>query len=394
VTPDSIPSPLRPAQLAALPVVRTVINTGFRMVYPFLPALARGLGVDIGSIALAVTARSSLGLLAPFIGSAADARSRKSAMLLGLGLFAGAMMMVVAWPTYPSFFAALSISAAGKILFDASMQAYLGERVDYGRRGMAIAISELGWSGAFMLGMPAVGWLISRAGWNAPFPWLAGLALASAIVLQRVLPADPASSRMARRVSQGLRLVLRHGPALAGLGVSLLISTANEVINIVYGVWMEGTFGLQVIALGAASAVIGLSELTGEGLVAGFADRLGKRWAVGIGILLGGAASLALPLLGTTLTGSLVGLFLFYVCFEFTLVTGISLMTEIAPQARTTLMASNLSAHALGRALGAALGPALFSWGLLANGAGAAFLNLVALALLVLFVREQTVPIG
>ncbi|OGO11667.1 MAG: hypothetical protein A2Y93_08160 [Chloroflexi bacterium RBG_13_68_17] len=375
-------------QVAAFPVVRTVINTGFRMVYPFLPTIARGLGVQVESVALAVTARSGLGLLAPFFGTVADTRSRRTAMLLALCLYAAGMALVAAWPTYAAFFAALLISATGKILFDSAMQAYLGDRVDYSRRGLVIAVTEFGWSGAFLIGMPVTGWLIAKAGWSAPFPWLAGLALAAALFLWRLLPHEAPAARTQRSVWQGMRAVVSHRPALAGLAVSLLISAANELVNIVYGVWMEGSFGLQIAALGAASAVIGLSELVGEGLVATLADRLGKRSAVAIGIALSASASLALPVLGRTLTFSLIGLFLFYVCFEFTLVTGISLMTELVPGARATVMAGNLSAHALGRAVGAFLGPLLFAGGIAANGAVSASLNVAAIALLLVFVRE------
>ena len=375
-------------QVAAFPVVRTVINTGFRMVYPFLPTIARGLGVQVESVALAVTARSGLGLLAPFFGTVADTRSRRTAMLLALCLYAAGMALVAAWPTYAAFFAALLISATGKILFDSAMQAYLGDRVDYSRRGLVIAVTEFGWSGAFLIGMPVTGWLIAKAGWSAPFPWLAGLALAAALFLGRLLPHEAPAARTQHSVWQGMRAVVSHRPALAGLAVSLLISAANELVNIVYGVWMEGSFGLQIAALGAASAVIGLSELVGEGLVATLADRLGKRSAVALGIALSASASLALPVLGRTLTFSLIGLFLFYVCFEFTLVTGISLMTELVPGARATVMAGNLSAHALGRAVGAFLGPLLFAGGIAANGAVSASLNVAAIALLLVFVRE------
>ncbi len=375
-------------QVAAFPVIRTVINTGFRMVYPFLPAIARGLGVRVESVALAVTARSGLGLLAPLFGTVADTRGRRTAMLLALCLYAGGMALVAAWPTYAAFLAALLITAAGKIVFDSAMQAFLGDRVDYGRRGRVIAITEIGWSGAFLIGMPITGWLIARAGWSAPFPWLAGLSLIAALCLWRLLPREAPAAQARRSLWQGMRTVLTHRPALAGLAVSLLISAANELVNIVYGVWMEGSFGLHVAALGAASAVIGMSELVGEGMVAALADRLGKRTAVALGIALSASASLALPLLGRTLAFSLVGLFLFYVCFEFTLVTGISLMTELVPGARATVMAGNLSAHALGRAAGATLGPLLFAAGIGANGAVAALFNAVAIVLLLGFVRE------
>ncbi len=52
------------------------------------------------------------------------------------------------------------------------------------------------------------------------------------------------------------------------------------------------------------------------------------------------------------------------------------------------MMASNVGSHSVGRALGALIGPALFTSGLLANGALAAALDLLALAVLLLFVRE------
>lgn len=385
---DRLPAVRLRYQIVAFPIVRTVINTGFRLVYPFLPAIARGLGVSLETAALAVTARASLGFLAPVFGILADTRSRKSIMLLALCLYAAGLSLVAVWPSYAAFFLALLLSAGGKILFDAAMQAYLGDRIDYARRGTVIAVTEFGWSGAFLVGMPVAGWLIARAGWSAPFPWLAGLALLSALILWRLLPHDRPTPREPAPLTASLRTVLRHRPAVAGLGVGLLISSANEVVNIVYGAWMEEAFGLQVVALGAASALIGASELTGEGLVAGLADRLGKRWSVAIGIVLSALAAIGLPILGSTLVGSLVGLFLFYVTFEFTLVTGISLMTELVPGARATVMAGNISAHALGRALGASLGPALFSAGLVANGWVAAGLNALALSLLVLFVRE------
>ena len=48
-------------QVLFFALVRTVVNTAFRMIYPFLPALSRGLGVDINAITQAVTLRASLG---------------------------------------------------------------------------------------------------------------------------------------------------------------------------------------------------------------------------------------------------------------------------------------------------------------------------------------------
>src|SRR3990167_6097188 len=85
-------------QLGGSTFPRAQLNTPFRMVYPFLPVFARGLGVGLPTIALAVTARSSVGLASPILGSIADLRGRKSTMLLGLVFFSLGASLGRLWP--------------------------------------------------------------------------------------------------------------------------------------------------------------------------------------------------------------------------------------------------------------------------------------------------------
>ena len=385
--------PSLPLQLLAFTVTRTITNSAYRMVYPFLPVIARGLGVSLSDLALAVTARSSLGLASPILGSFADVIGRRRAMIFGLLLFGGSLLIVGAWPTLPALFASLILSAIAKLIVDPAVGAYLGDRVPYSRRGLAMALSEVSWSGAFLLGVPIAGWLIARAGWNSPFVLFALLGLGCAVLLGRSVPSDTPSPHERSSLRDGLRLVLGSRAALAALAVGLLISIANELVNIVFGAWLEGGFGLQVAALGAASAIIGVAELSGEGLVAGLADRLGKRRAVALGIMANAAACLALEPLGRSLPGALAGLFLFYITFEFSLVSGIPLMSELVPAARATALAGNMGSHSAGRALGALAGPALFAGGLLGGGlmtnaAAAAVLDGLALIVLLAWVHE------
>jgi len=385
--------PSLPSQLLVFTVARTVVNSGYRMVYPFLPVIARGLGVELSDLALAVTARSSLGLASPFLGSFADVVGRRRTMIFGLLLYSASLMIVGLWPTLPALFASLILAAAGKLILDPAVGAYLGDRVPYSRRGLAMALSEVSWSGAFLLGVPMAGWLIARAGWNKPFLLFALLALGSAALVRVIVPKEESQAHIQPFLRTSFRLVLANRAALAGLAVGLLISTSNELVNIVFGAWLEGGFGLQVAALGAASAVIGAAELSGEGLVAGLVDRLGKKRAVALGITANAAACLALEPLGRTLPGALAGLFLFYITFEFALVSGIPLMSELVPGARATVLAGNMGSHSAGRAVGALIGPALFAGGLLAGGLSAnagvaAALDAAALVLLLAFVRE------
>lgn len=377
-------------QVGVFTGARTVLNTAHRMLYPFLPVFARGVGVDLTAMALAETARSALGLVSPLFGSLADARGRRASMVVGLLVLAAGMLLVTVWPTYPALFIAILSTMVAKLFYDPSMQATIGDRVHYTRRGRVLAITELSWSSAFLLGMPLIGWLIARTdSWRAPFPFLSVLALLSAVILWRVLPDDrlPVAQRLT--LTRGFRIVLAHPAALAGLAVSGLISLSNQTIVVVYGAWMEDAFGLQVAALGLASAVIGVAELGGETLVGGFVDRLGKRRAVLLGTAANAGMAILLPVLGVGVGGALVGLFLFFLTFEFALVSQIPLMTGLVPDARATLMAGNVASMGAGRMVGALIAPFLFDIGLLANGLSAAVFDGVAVVILLLFVRQD-----
>ncbi|MCX6070263.1 MAG: MFS transporter [Chloroflexi bacterium] len=381
-------TPTLPFMLFAFTAARTVVNTGYRMVYPFLPVIARGLGVELTDVALAITARSSLGLASPFLGSFADIAGRRRTIVFGLTLFGASLLIVGLRPTLPALFLSLILAAAGKLILDPAVGAYLGDRVPYARRGLTMALSEVSWSGAFLLGVPLVGWLIARAGWNRPFTLLALLGLACAFVMRLLVPEDRADGQVKPSLRRSFAAVIASRAAIAGLVVGLLISTSNEVVNIVFGAWLEQGFGLQVAALGAASAAIGVAELSGEGLVAGLTDRLGKRRAVALGIAGNALACLAIEPLAHSLPGALAGLFLFYITFEFALVSSIPLMSELVPGARATTLAGNMGSHSAGRAVGALIGPVLFAHGMFANAAAAAGLDAFALIILLAFVRE------
>jgi predicted MFS family arabinose efflux permease len=322
-----------------------------------LAVFARGLGVDFTTLSFLVTLRSFIGMFAPVLGSISDHRGRSFGLLLGIFLFVGGMSLVALFPSFWTFSLAVLLAILSKYLFDPSMQAYFGDRVPYERRGTALAVTEGSWSLAFIAGIPLMGALIARFGWNAPFPLLAGLGVLMFAVIWRVVPRDapqktdetpgrPASAR-------NVRAVLTNLPALAGISIALWASAANELVNLIFGVWLEDSFGLKIAALAGASAVIGFSELSGEGLVALTTDRLGKPRALAVGLVGNILASLLLPVVGRTEMGALVGLFLFYITFEYVLVSHIPLMTEVMPDARATLLSFNVTGHSLGRMIGA-----------------------------------------
>jgi predicted MFS family arabinose efflux permease len=366
-------------QIPAFTLIRAILNTPYRMIYPFLAVFARGLGVDLTTMSFALTARSLVGTLDPLAASLADRRGRKFGMLFGTFLFILGAGLVVLWPTFPALVASMILNTLGKYVFDPAMQAYLGDRIPYERRGQALAVTEIGWSLAFIAGVPLMGFLIARGGWMAPFPLMALLGVLIFVGAWRMLPKDVKPDGDNPTLWANFRTVLTFGPALAGFSVGMCASTANEVVNLLFGVWLEDSFGLKIAALGAAAAVIGVSELSGEGLVAAFVDRLGKPRAVALGLAVNSLAAVLLPMLGRTEAGALAGLALFYISFEFTLVSSIPMMTEVLPEARATVMAFNVAFISLGRAVGAPLAAFLFHFGFPVVTAGAVAFNLLGL---------------
>ncbi|MGB8984534.1 MAG: MFS transporter [Anaerolineales bacterium] len=342
------------SQLLIFMVLRTILNTMHRMVYPFLAVFARGLGVDVATISLVVTARSFFGMFAPVFGAVADQRGRRFGMLAGIFLFVAGMGLVAIYPSFVTFSIAVLLAILSKYLFDPSMQAYFGDRVPYERRGTALAVTEAAWSLSFIAGVPLVGYLIARFGWSAPFPLLAALGLGMFAVIWWMIPRG-GPSQLAGASAKNVRAVLTNLPALAGISIALWASAANELVNLIFGLWLEDSFGLKIAALAGASAVIGFSELGGEGLVALTTDRLGKPRALALGLTGNILASLLLPVVGRTEVGALVGLFLFYITFEYVLVSHIPLMTEVMPGARATLLSFNVTGHSVGRVIGALL---------------------------------------
>jgi predicted MFS family arabinose efflux permease len=382
--------------LGMILVSRTTINSSFRVVYPFLPVISRGLGVPLTAVSFLLTLRALVGLSSPLFGPLSDRYGRRSLMLTGLGMLAMGAALIAGWPIYGVAIVAFVLFGLSKTAYDPAMQAYLGDAVPYHRRGRLMGITELSWSAAWLVGVPAAGFLIERAGWQAPFVALALLALVSLLFTWR-LPTDqpqrasPAAPRWAGSFVK-LTTGLRHNrSAWLGMAVGLLFMFAIENVFVIYGAWMEETFSLSVGALGLASIVIGIAEAMGEGFSTGLVDRLGKKTAVLGGLLLNAGAYLLLPLLSGNLTSALVGLFVLLIAFEFSIVSSFPLISELAPDARGKLMALNVAALSAGRMAGSLTAtPLWLRGGLGLNAVVSCGAALSAFVLLFLFVSEPS----
>ena len=367
-----------------------MLSTTMRMVYPFLPILARGIGVDLKMLTSAITLRSIIGMFSPLFATISDSKGRKTALLLGLVVFALGVGLMTIIPNFLGFTLFLVLTMIGIFIFLPSIQAYFGDIVPYNKRGTILAITEFSWSLSFIIGIPIIGFLIARSGWKAPFPFLTILAILAIVLIYWMIPADEAKTVHQPTLFHNLREVFTSPSALAGIAIAITALAANELINVTFSTWMENAFSAKIATLSAVSVVIGISEMSGEASVSVLTDRIGKTRSVAIGLILNCLAILLLPFIGKNLVGAFLGLFLFYLTFEFMIVSCIPIITEAKPKARATMVAGFLAGTSLGRALGAFIAPYLFDIGdkapylsgMLAIAFGTILFNFLAIAAL------------
>ena len=368
--------------IALFTFTRMVMNTSYRMIYPFLPIFAMGIGVEPAALATALSIRSFLGVLGPLLATIADTYTRKVGMLLGIGLFTVGSGLVGLWPGFWTFFIGISLVELGIVVFIPAINAFLGDRIPYERRGRVLALTEISWALAFIVGVPLVRLGIETYSWATPFlvSLIVGVVLFALSLW--LVPAVKFSQSKKTAPWHNLRQVVRYWPALAGLLVGMLFAGANETINLIFGVWIGQQFGLDFNALTAAAIVIGISEFGGELMTSAWLDAVGKRRMIWIFLGLNSVAALLLSFTGEKLGWALVGLGFFYITFEVAMVSMLTLMSEVMPATRATMVAATIAGCSLGRMLADLFAPSLFGIGFWLSCLTAVILNVAAAGLL------------
>ena len=83
-------------------LARTILSAAMRIVYPFLPAIARGLGILLATASALVTLRLVAGIAAPFLGPVSDRFGRRRSMVGALLVFVVASILLAGIGTLPA----------------------------------------------------------------------------------------------------------------------------------------------------------------------------------------------------------------------------------------------------------------------------------------------------
>lgn len=375
-------------EVGFLTATRLVINTNHRFVFPFLPTIARGLGISLEQTGLLLSARSLAFVATPLVvGTVGRGERRVRLVVFGLSLMAAGTLITAATGMVAGALVGFVLVGVGKPSFDAAAQASVADRTPFERRARVLSILELTWAGGMLIGAPLAGWLISGFGWRAPFWVMSIMFVIAAAAAPRVMAPDQPHAE-----GQHIRLVPDR-PMVALLGTGLLFSFAAETTFVVFGAWLEDGFALSLAALGLASTAIALAELAGEGSVLLFADRIGPRRMVAWGLAASMVGYLALAATAGSLAAGLVSLAFTFICFEITIVATVPIATEAAPRSRGKMLGWLMVAIGIGRSAGDAVGPALYSrHGVSANAIASSLAALAAMLVLLTLVPERPRP--
>jgi predicted MFS family arabinose efflux permease len=400
-------------QLAVVTLGRLALNVAYRIVYPLQPFLAGHLQVDLRTVSALVTVQVLASIASPLGGMLADTRGERTTMTAALAVFCMGAALCALSTSFGGFLAGYALIGLAVALYQPAAQSYLSARTSYARRGWALGVFETSWAMSALLGVGPLMLLVQATG-DAHWPFGAILmaGLCSLALVRFGLP--PANLVGGSPTAKTPRTPKRHtiltwrpwrlggstrridrrallAPSVLGLlGLLLLSAGAVDLIQVVYAAWLKSSFGADEAQLGQVFGLIGVAEFGGSLGSTVLVDRIGKKRAVLLGYGLTGASMIALPLSGSSWSLFLALFFVFYLCFEFSIVSAFPLASGVAPAMRGTVMALSVMMNGIGRALGSQIATPLWqAYGFWANGLVAGSAVFLGVTLCWWFVRER-----
>ena len=353
-------------QIIIAMLLKLLLNTGRRFIYPFAPFVSRGLDVPLTAVTSIIATTQAVTLLGLFSGPLTDRIGYRFMMRAGVGVLAIGMLICGLVPDYWPVFLGLVLASFGKTLFDPAILAFVGHTVPFEKRARVIGIIEISWAGSTLIGIPALALIIEHGGLQISFSIMALLGGIGWVILGWTFPPDrqnPVQAKEKVSFLLSFKQLIQSRPAVGMLAFGFWISLANDSLFVVYGAWFEQAFLVSIVTLGFSTVAIGCAELLGESLTALFADRIELKRSIVIGLSLTVCAYILLPIIGRTLPLAMLGMFCVFLTFEISIVTSFSLSTELLPEARATMMAGFYATAGIGRMIGVLVGGALWEFG-------------------------------
>lgn len=344
-----------PRLLWLFAAVNLIIGSGAFVIGGILAPIADGLGVGVPAAGQAMTAYAlANALLAPLLMLATGAWPRKRALLLALGLFAAGNLACALATNLAWLLAGRALMGVGAV-FTALAAGIAVALVEPVRRGQALALTFLGISLSYVVGVPLGTWLGLAYEWHTPIWLFTGLSLAAWVAVARWVPADV---RTPGASFDGLGRLLARRDVLAVLLMTLAYFTAIFAVFAYIGPVLQALVPMGREQQSLTLALFGLSGVAGT-LIGGLVnDRFGPVRSLRVQMAVLGAMMVLLPLTEGSWPALVAVLVTWGIAGFGMMVPQQSRLAAMAPAQAPMLLSLNTSMLYLGTAAGAVVGGA------------------------------------
>ncbi|MBB6556068.1 MFS transporter [Nonomuraea rubra] len=234
------------------------IGTGMFVTAGLLPPISTDLGVSRSAAGQLMTVFAlAYALLSPVLAALTARMSRRTVLLVAMGVFVAGNTLTALAPTYALVMLTRVVAAAGAAMFTPTSSAVANALTEPERRGRALALVMGGLSVSSAIGVPLGTWLGEAAGWRATLWLVAGLGLVGLVGVAALVPEVriPVSGRLRERFEP-----LRDRGVLAVMVTQLLMFAAGFTAYTYIGslfdlplpalLWAWGVGGIVGNALG------------------------------------------------------------------------------------------------------------------------------------------------
>jgi DHA1 family inner membrane transport protein len=317
-----------------------------------LPYLAHDLHISV-PVAGHLISAYALGVVvgAPLIAVLTARLPRRTLLIALMGMYAFANGLSAVAPNYRWMLGFRFLSGLPHGAYFGIAMLVAASVVPADRRTRAVGHVLLGLTVATIVGVPLANWLGQVVGWRWCFAIVAGLALATAILVAMLIPETPQDKRTSPARELG---ALRRGQVWLTLGIGAIGFGGFFSVYTYLASTLMAVTGVSARVVPMVLAAFGVGMTAGNIIVPYFADRAVMRSA-GL-LLLGSAAALALyPFAAPHLGSMTLDLMAIGFCGALATVLQTRLM-DVAGEAQSLAAALNHSAFNAANALGPWLG--------------------------------------
>jgi MFS transporter, DHA1 family, inner membrane transport protein len=346
---------LMPRLLWLLCLINLIIGTGAFVIGGILSPIAQQLGISVPTAGQAMTAYAlSTALLAPVVLLATGRWPRKRALLLALALFTLGNLLCALSDSFATLIAGRVLMGIGAV-FTPIAAGIAVASVEPARRGKALALTFLGMSLSYAIGVPLGSWLGLAYEWHTPIWLVTGLSLLALIGAALWVPRDIAAPGAS---FAGLPALLVRRDVLSVLLLTLAYFVAIFTVFSYVGPALQALTPMSREQQSLTLALFGLSGVAGT-LIGGAAnDRFGARRTLLVQLVVLGAMMVLLPLTQGSWPALVTTLMVWGTAGFGMMAPQQSRLAAMAPAQAPMLLSLNTSMLYLGTAAGAVVGGA------------------------------------